>query len=1478
MMETLESRQYLSATPTIGGQAATTAGALYTLDLNSTGGTPTSWTINWGDGASGSPDVQTVSGNLAQTTHTYDYSTQADDISAVANYSGTSVAANCQVLNSSGGVISSSGSSIPVAVAAAPPDATISGNATAAENSVYTLNLSAISPTYNQGYGSITSWTVNWGDGQTQTYSQSSTFNPAWATVTHTYTASSGVFEISASASVGSTNYNAAPVDVTVNAGAQTSVTASAGENFDVGDLDGTGSVLVGTGVSISATRVREDSLTIDGTVTIDSAPQPDDVPDVSVVNSLALATDTGGAFLGTLNLQNNALIIQCTSASNEVATYDMVYSALASGYNQGAWNGTGISSSAAANDPTHSTALGAIMNDGLYTTYQGHAVNEYAVIIAYTKIGDTNLDGMVNSADYLAVTNNFGRVATWATGDFTYAGTDTAADFLSLANNFGAIMNMGTDPDNSSSPQYVYSFLGDSSNPASDYTTSINWGDGTAATSGAIVADGDGIFHIVGSHVYSSAGTYTLNVSVTELDNNTSWTSASMATVGQATSGLGTSVTAPALPNISYSEPSPNPNLPSSMDTFTPPVSNVAVSSDAPIIATADSIGGPNNSIAITGSNFTAPGNPDPYDDTVFYVYGQTDGSNGSLIEAQIQDITANGATITLSSALPSDSLYFVWAVNNGGPGGQEVASAPIAINQTQATWVGTPGEVLTASGSGQTLSGYLGQTVSVYGNNLSNGAATPQSWVYLQPTSGGAGAWATVTSVNPYQVQFTVPSSLTVGDTYQIWINNGLGGQYSWSLAPTTLTVSSAGAPSWNNSTIISVTSYGANGNGVANNLTAIQNAINALQPGDTLYFPAGTYVVNYSATTTPLMIPAGLSDIRVLGASNSTSTIMFEGSVPNGTNSYEIGEAEPNQGPAGSPAVVGMGGIEFDQLAIEYSGNSLNNPSNPSALISISFRSNITFNNVTLFAGPLDALNLQSSTQITIENSTIIGQAVSLYGASNAFINNDQFFSQYEDNAIDAQMTHNISVTNCTVQNYDDSVNNPSGWGGGRLFYMTPPSYNEYLADNTTIAFGADSNLYAGGGVGSGEEVLSEGGVDEYFGAISSATANTITFTTSTAPTNISLGASVIIVAGTGLGQMETVSQVTDTDNSGTYTVTLTLSGNWNDLPAASSAADPSTIEVVLDVYNSVFYGNTLQDQTGANGAAALSDSSGFEFFDGAYNIVLADNTTDNLISGVFLSSYDNNNPTDFIQIIGNQFENSLGEGLAVASGFNNSSNSSPDDVGIVIRGNTISGSPIGINVQRTPTASKPTFTIIEQNTIDVANTSSAPVSAGLLACTDPNVLVYQNTFNAPSGGIPAPAILYTDGSASAILLRDNTYQNYGADQIYASTTEAMPASTLAVPYNVLYATAASGSSTTLVIPLLDNGWSSISWSAASNESWASLQSTNGSIASEDNIGATELTISTLGLDPGTYFANITFSADGIATDMGIWLTVS
>ena len=57
---------------------------------------------------------------------------------------------------------------------------------------------------------------------------------------------------------------------------------------------------------------------------------------------------------------------------------------------------------------------------------------------LARTVPGDADLNGEVNFADFLALSNSFGSVGGWSNGNFDGDDTVTFADFLSLSANFG--------------------------------------------------------------------------------------------------------------------------------------------------------------------------------------------------------------------------------------------------------------------------------------------------------------------------------------------------------------------------------------------------------------------------------------------------------------------------------------------------------------------------------------------------------------------------------------------------------------------------------------------------------------------------------------------------------------------------------------------------------------------------------------------------------------------------------------------------------------------------------------------------------------------------------------------------------------------------------------------------------------------------------------------------------------------------------
>jgi hypothetical protein len=102
-------------------------------------------------------------------------------------------------------------------------------------------------------------------------------------------------------------------------------------------------------------------------------------------------------------------------------------------GVGQGAWNGTGITSSAAAlanQTAPESQAIGFADNASLplgpYSTFRGVPDDDTSILIAYTRTGDANLDGLVNDDDATILGATYAPAATdatWALGDFDYNG-----------------------------------------------------------------------------------------------------------------------------------------------------------------------------------------------------------------------------------------------------------------------------------------------------------------------------------------------------------------------------------------------------------------------------------------------------------------------------------------------------------------------------------------------------------------------------------------------------------------------------------------------------------------------------------------------------------------------------------------------------------------------------------------------------------------------------------------------------------------------------------------------------------------------------------------------------------------------------------------------------------------------------------------------------------------------------------------------
>lgn len=189
------------------------------------------------------------------------------------------------------------------------------------------------------------------------------------------------------------------------------------------------GSLVIGSTGVVSGSITGAGSLTVEGPSTggISTPGRLQIFPGAGPSQQSALLIGPGS----TLDLTNNQFIINYGSGTSPEPT---IQAWIGSAYNNGMWNGPGITSSFVAS-LGGAYALG--YADGTLDT--GTAAQPGEVLIRLALIGDANLDGTVNLTDLLTLLNSYGQTGKdWADGDFNYDGTVNLTDLLGLLNNYG--------------------------------------------------------------------------------------------------------------------------------------------------------------------------------------------------------------------------------------------------------------------------------------------------------------------------------------------------------------------------------------------------------------------------------------------------------------------------------------------------------------------------------------------------------------------------------------------------------------------------------------------------------------------------------------------------------------------------------------------------------------------------------------------------------------------------------------------------------------------------------------------------------------------------------------------------------------------------------------------------------------------------------------------------------------------------------
>jgi hypothetical protein len=156
-----------------------------------------------------------------------------------------------------------------------------------------------------------------------------------------------------------------------------------------------------------------------------------------TVTATLHIAANSGESDVSTLtiasgcslDITNTHMIIDDVTSAMQAS----IQAELASGYNGGKWNGVGINSSTAASGNGH-------YGVGMANAPTDVGLSWGQLEIAYALYGDTNLDGLVNGADFATIVTSLGKSVSggWQAGDFNYDGVVNSTDFTLFIANFG--------------------------------------------------------------------------------------------------------------------------------------------------------------------------------------------------------------------------------------------------------------------------------------------------------------------------------------------------------------------------------------------------------------------------------------------------------------------------------------------------------------------------------------------------------------------------------------------------------------------------------------------------------------------------------------------------------------------------------------------------------------------------------------------------------------------------------------------------------------------------------------------------------------------------------------------------------------------------------------------------------------------------------------------------------------------------------
>lgn len=749
-------------------------------------------------------------------------------------------------------------------------------------------------------------------------------------------------------------------------------------------------------------------------------------------------------------------------------------------------------------------------------------------------------------------------------------------------------------------------------------------------------------------------------------------------------------------------------------------------------------------------------------------------------------------------------------------------------------------------------------GDEVSIYGTNLEL-ADDELTSVYIQPGSG-TGQWATVTSRNPYRVTFTVPSTLATGASYEVWAHNGHGQDYGWS-NPIKLAVRAPLPTTTGSSAIFDVKAWGAKGDGATDDYIPIQNAIKAANDyvnqnngvGATVYFPGGTYLTSKTLNNNENV---GIHNIHYQGPSDPglpAATLRPTGGM-NGLFYMENYIPE---------------NLTFSNLIIE-ANSSIAKASEGGALIHVRNGQDVVFDNVTLVADQagVNPLDLTGTDRVTIRNCDFTSSGfIDFTAAAQIEVDNCDFRGANDaDSMMYFVQSRNVSVTNCTAQDFNPNMTTYRGFAVGR-FLVAQGNWNEnfYVANNTTIDFAPKYGVSTD--PNQGEQILFEAGGPVFFGRPVAADGDEVEFDDLGSDFLSSLGRlSALVIDGKGLGQLRMVKTLD------TMTNEITVDPPWTVIPDASS-----TIALAGVQNNVVIYGNKLDGKeewiTGA-GSSAQTASGGIQI-EGVAHVEIAGNTITDVRRGVYIfpnqrsvttSANDDPRPrfdTNLFNCICDNTIKNVFDGIAVTTGNYLLENGivsvgyGSAELGTVVRGN---------HLQKIHKSVLLCETDFDYRAIDLAilednKYTGSPID-GLVGVKLTSSSLGQNTFNVLVRGNDFADLTGTEqGIVFAAKGTPALFDNqWGQADAYAGANE--PNAIIELPTRVVRVEWVS-ESVGAALPLRNAGTSKLSYTASSDSSWLTVLGADPKIDPESE-SLLYVTANLTGLGAGDFTATVTIAS--------------